>query len=162
MEKKEDFYGKLEEDIVGAVLDQAVENAKKSIREEKSLTIENTIPLMLKSQYNHLKHLDSHMKFLEEDMATKDDIKNMATKDDIKNMATKDDIKNMATKDDIKDMSTKDDIKRLEMEINNINMRIDNMNIRIDGLSSQINWIKWALGFGMAFISILMTVLKFF
>ena len=144
MEKKEDFYGKLEEDIVGAVLDQAVENAKKSIREEKSLTIENTIPLMLKSQYNHLKHLDSHMKFLEEDMATKDDIKNMATKDDIKNMATK------------------DDIKRLEMEINNINMRIDNMNIRIDGLSSQINWIKWALGFGMAFLSILMTVLKFF
>ena len=137
MEKKEDFYGKLEEDIVGAVLDQAVENAKKSIREEKSLTIENTIPLMLKTQYNHLKHLDSHMKFLEEDMATKDDIKNMATKDDIKNMATKDDIKNMATKDDI---------KRLEMEINNINMRIDNMNIRIDGLSSQINWIKWALG----------------
>ena len=135
MEKKQDFYGRLEEDIVGAVLDQAVENAKKSIREEKSLTIENTIPLMLKSQYNHLKHLDSHMKFLEEDMATKDDIKNMATKDDI---------------------------KRLEMEINNINMRIDNMNIRIDGLSSQINWIKWALGFGMAFISILMTVLKFF
>ena len=137
MEKKEDFYGKLEEDIVGAVLDQAVENAKKSIREEKSLTIENTIPLMLKSQYNHLKHLDSHMKFLEEDMATKDDIKNMATKDDIKNMATK------------------DDIKRLEMEISNINMQIDNM-------SSQINWIKWALGLGMAFISILMTILRFF
>jgi hypothetical protein len=41
------------------------------------------------------------------------------------------------------------------MEISNINMQIDNM-------SSQINWIKWALGLGMAFISILMTILRFF
>jgi hypothetical protein len=43
---------------------------------------------------------------IEQNMATKDDIRNMATKDDIiairEVMATKDDIRNMATKDDIK------------------------------------------------------------
>lgn len=46
--------------------------------------------------------LDSRLKPLEAQMATKDDIKNMATKDDLKNFATKDDIKNLVTKDELR------------------------------------------------------------
>lgn len=49
--------------------------------------------------------------FVEENMVTKDDIKNFVIKDDIKDFATKDDIKNFATKDDVKNFVTKDDVK---------------------------------------------------
>ncbi len=58
--------------------------------------------------------LDSRLKPLEAQMATKDDIKNMATKDDLKNFATKDDLKNFATKDDIKNLVTKDELRTSE------------------------------------------------
>src|SRR3989338_8394790 len=66
---------------------------------------------------------------IQEQMATKDDIKFMATKDDIKFMATKDDIKFMATKDDIKFMATKDDIKFMATkdDINSVKNEIEEM-----------------------------------
>ncbi len=51
--------------------------------------------------------------FLQENMATKDDLKNYATKDDLKNFATKDDLKNFATKDDLENNIEK---LRLEMQ----------------------------------------------
>jgi len=41
------------------------------------------------------------LQFMQENMASKEDIKSMATKDDLKSMASKDDIRGMATKDDI-------------------------------------------------------------
>ncbi len=49
----------------------------------------------------------------------------------LKNTATKNDIRNMATKDDIRNMVTKDDIKIL----------------------------KWVLGIGLGFISIVLAIL---
>ena len=50
---------------------------------------------------------------IQENMATKADIKDMATKTDIKDMATKTDIKDMATKTDLEAMATKEDLALL-------------------------------------------------
>jgi hypothetical protein len=66
-----------EDEILKQFLAKAVEDAKKQIKDTGTLTIENAIPLLLHSQYNHILHL-------EEKMATKDDIKQLET--DIKHL----------------------------------------------------------------------------
>ena len=54
---------------------------------------------------------------IQENMATKADIKDMATKTDIKDMATKTDLEAMATKEDLAlladKMATKDDLEKM-------------------------------------------------
>jgi hypothetical protein len=118
----------INDEILNSLLEKSAKKALDKIRDEGTLTADEAIPLFLKSQFNHIAHLDhsiTTIQIMMQNMATKDDIKNMATKDDIKNMATKDDIKNMATKDDIlatKDeiKSTKDDIRRLDDSIENV------------------------------------------
>jgi len=59
--------------------------------------------------------------FLQENMATKDDIadirRDFATKDDLKGFATKDDLRAFATKDDLKAFATKDDLRSMRDEL---------------------------------------------
>jgi hypothetical protein len=60
--------------------------------------------------------------FMEEKMATKEDIREIWSV-----MVTKDDIKGMATKDDIKDMATKSDIRDLDAHIGRYERRLQPM-----------------------------------
>jgi len=151
-----------EESLILAILDSAVKKARENIEKKGMITLEEAIPLLLRGQYNHIAHLERRLDEITEtikNMATKDDIKNMATKEDIadieKRMATKDDIadieKRMATKDDIADiekrMATKNDIK---------NMATKN---DIELLKNENRTIKWIIGIGLGFVSILLTIL---
>lgn len=47
-----------EDQILNDFIDHAVDKAKKNIRETGNLEIEDAIPLMLKSQFNHIAHLE--------------------------------------------------------------------------------------------------------
>ncbi|MDI6704157.1 MAG: hypothetical protein QME40_05775, partial [bacterium] len=78
-----------EDEVLKEFLEKAYEDAKREIKEKGILTIQLAIPLLLRSQYNHITHLDEEVTTIKEDIRG---IKNvMATKDDIRNMATKDD-----------------------------------------------------------------------
>ena len=57
----------VEDEFLQEFLAKAVEDVKQQIKETGTLTVENAIPLLLHSQYNHILHL-------EEKMATKADI----------------------------------------------------------------------------------------
>ena len=165
--KKHNAETDAEESLILAILDSAVKKARENIEKKGMITLEEAIPLLLRGQYNHIAHLEKRLDEITErinDMATKDDIKNMATKDDIKNMATKDDIKNMATKDDIADiekrMATKDDIKNMATK-DDIKAIWNKMATKddIELLKNENKTIKWIIGIGLGFLSILLTIL---
>ena len=56
-DKKQSF----EDELISAFLTKSTEKAKQQIADEGKLSTENAIPLMLKSQYNHIAHLDEQM-----------------------------------------------------------------------------------------------------
>ena len=51
----------VDDEIIAAFLDNAADEAKRSIKEGGRLTTELAIPLMLKSQFNHIAHLEEQM-----------------------------------------------------------------------------------------------------
>lgn len=57
----EDREQMIEDQILAEFLDNAVKKAKKSIENKGVLTTEDAIPLMLKSQFNHISHLEEQM-----------------------------------------------------------------------------------------------------
>lgn len=75
-----------------------------------------------------LQKLDKRLSTIENQMVTKDDLKDFATRDDLKDFATKDDLRKMesqfskfATKDDLKKieekMATRTDLSTLKKEL---------------------------------------------
>ncbi|MEW6094905.1 MAG: hypothetical protein AB1567_00030, partial [bacterium] len=54
----------VEDDILQNFLNNAVKTARKQIDEEGKLTVDNAIPLLLHSQFNHILHLDSELSAL--------------------------------------------------------------------------------------------------
>lgn len=52
------------DEILEKFLNNAVEKAKEQIEKEGKLTVENAIPLLLQSQYNHILHLDQELSLL--------------------------------------------------------------------------------------------------
>ena len=97
--KKINFKIQTEEDeLIDSILEAAAEKSKKNIQKKGVITLQDAIPLLLRGQFNHIKHLEEHIRYLEENMVTKDEIK--IVKVEIKNMATKDEIKSI--KDEIK------------------------------------------------------------
>jgi aspartate ammonia-lyase len=96
-----------EDELIDSILEEAAEKSKKNIQKKGVITLQDAIPLLLRGQFNHIKHLEEHIRYLEENMVTKDEIKNMATKDEIK-------------------------------------------------------MLKWMIGFGIAFISLLVALLSYF
>jgi len=51
----------IDDQILSKFLDNAVAKAKKRIEEEGRIETEDAIPLMLKSQFNHIAHLEQQM-----------------------------------------------------------------------------------------------------
>ena len=84
MEENNNIDKMMDEEILEEFLNNAVEKAKEEIRNTGKLSVENAVPLMLKNQYNHIrhleihikiKHLENHIKHLEENMVTKEEFK---------------------------------------------------------------------------------------
>ncbi len=64
---------------------------------------------------------------------------NMATKEDLKDFATKEDIKNFVTKEDLKGFSTKEDFKELRKDLRITEQRImDHMDDKIADLEGSV------------------------
>ncbi len=51
----------IEDEILAKFLDNAASKAKRNIEEHGTLSTEDAIPLMLKSQFNHIAHLEQQM-----------------------------------------------------------------------------------------------------
>ncbi len=51
----------MDDQILSEFLDNAVQQAKSRITQEGRLSTEDAIPLMLKSQFNHIAHLEQEM-----------------------------------------------------------------------------------------------------
>jgi len=51
----------IEDEILQNFLNNAVKKAKEQIEKEGKLTVENAIPLLLQSQFNHVLHLDEEI-----------------------------------------------------------------------------------------------------
>lgn len=58
----------VDDEIINSFLDGAVNKAKARLEKEGRLDLEDAIPLMLKSQFNHIRHLEM-------DMVTKTELK---------------------------------------------------------------------------------------
>ncbi len=61
----------IDDEIITKFLDAAVKKAQKNIEETGTLRIDDAIPIMLKSQFNHIAHLDERITSIEENMVTK-------------------------------------------------------------------------------------------
>lgn len=66
---------KVEDEILMEFLEKAATKGREEIQTKGTLSAENAIPLMLKSQYNHIMHLDTELTNLREMMVTKDEFK---------------------------------------------------------------------------------------
>ena len=64
-------------------------------------------------------HLNNKIEDIQENMATKEDLKLFATKEDLKSFATKEDLKLFATKEDLSDLrdELKDDIRKGTVDV---------------------------------------------
>ncbi|MFC1482882.1 hypothetical protein ACFL56_01355 [Candidatus Margulisiibacteriota bacterium] len=69
-----------EDQVLNAFIENAVKKAKDNIEEKGKIETEDAIPLMLKSQMNHIHHLESHVNRLEKETANKKDLKNLEEK----------------------------------------------------------------------------------
>ncbi len=61
MAPNEDRDSIIEDEILAKFLDNAAAKAMRNIEEQGSLSTEDAIPLMLKSQFNHIAHLEKQM-----------------------------------------------------------------------------------------------------
>jgi hypothetical protein len=68
----------IDDEILNSLLDTSVKKAMEKIKDKQAISAEEAIPLLLKSQFNHIAHLDQSIQAIQKLMG------NMATKDDIK------------------------------------------------------------------------------
>lgn len=67
------------DEILQDFLDKAVENAKEEIKRDGRLSIDNAMPLLLKSQFNHILHLDRELSDIRKNMVTRDEFNRLNT-----------------------------------------------------------------------------------
>ncbi len=72
MAHNEDGNSIIEDEILAKFLDNAASKAKRNIEEHGTLSTEDAIPLMLKSQFNHIAHLEQQMVTKDQFQALKD------------------------------------------------------------------------------------------
>lgn len=62
----------IDDQILMGYLDNAVAKAKAYLKENGHLDDKHATSLMLKSQFNHISHMEGHIKHLEDNMVTKE------------------------------------------------------------------------------------------
>ena len=80
----------VEDEILQSFLENASKSAMEEIKSEGKLSEKNAIPLILKTQFNHIAHLDRELKELNNTVETK-----LVTKDEFNNF--KDEFKSFRT-----------------------------------------------------------------
>lgn len=51
----------IDDELVNSILNAAVTKANENMKKKGTIDLEDAIPLMLKSQFNHIKHLEMNM-----------------------------------------------------------------------------------------------------
>jgi hypothetical protein len=137
--------GVMDDQILMAFLNKRSEVALAEIKETGGLSESNAMPLMLKSQFNHIAHLDLKLNDLElrfNEMSVQ--------------------MRELVTRKEFKSF-------REEVKLDSSNIRLE-----MSQMKKELLWemkeqsktlqseFRWLLGTGLAFISILMTVFQVF
>jgi hypothetical protein len=141
--------GVMDDQILMAFLNKRSEAALAEIKETGGLSESNAMPLMLKSQFNHIAHLDLKLNDLElrfSEMSLQ--------------------MRELITR---KEFQQEFKILRAEVQLDNANIRQEMSQMKKELLLEMKEQSKtlqsefrWLLGTGLAFISVLMTVLQVF
>ena len=155
-DKKQSF----EDELISAFLTKSTEKAKQQIADEGKLSTENAIPLMLKSQYNHIAHLDEQMvtktefngeiKSLKEQMVTKTEF-NGEIKSLKEQMVTKTEFN--AFKEQFNGL--KEQFNGLKEQFNGLKEQFKGLKDQFKGLKDQVGFMKWMIMLGFALLAAL-------
>ncbi len=143
----------LDDQILSEFLDNAVLKARERITQEGRLSTEDAIPLMLKSQFNHIAHL-------EQEMVTKKELQ-----EQLFGLQTKFDGRMDKLDGRMDGLQTKLNgrMDGLQTKINGrmdslqyeLNGRIDGLQIEFHGMRDQFSMFKWIIMLGFTFLSAL-------
>ena len=121
-DKKQSF----EDELISAFLTKSTEKARQQIADEGKLSTENAIPLMLKSQYNHIAHLDEQMVTKTEFNALKDQF-----------------------------TALKDQFNGLKEQFTGLKEQFNGLKEQFKGLKEQVGFMKWMIMLGFALLAAL-------
>jgi len=160
-----DFASKIDDELIISILDAAVQKAKQNIQKEGVISLQDAIPLLLRGQFNHIRHLEEKMLTKEELNAVKIEINNEinSVKKDIASLENK--IGSLEKKTDSlenKIGSLENKIGSVENEVHSIKGEITSVKSEIKILKSDIKTLKWITGIGLAFLALLISILSYF
>ena len=148
MTLKEEIHRDTDELLLEVLAESAI-IAKERILKDKDLSVENVIPLLLLSQYNHIAHLDTELKQGIIDLEQKMDIRFEQVDARFEKMQQQIDVR----------------FEKVDARFEKMDERFVDIHKSISGIHSQIsNQTKWMFGMGAGIIAILsglITFLKF-
>ncbi len=127
-DKKQSF----EDELISAFLTKSTEKARQQIADEGKLSMENAIPLMLKSQYNHIAHLDEQMVTKTEFNAFKEQFNGL-----------------------------KEQFNGLKEQFDGLKEQFDGLKEQFKGLKDQVGFMKWMIMLGFALLAALQVYTSF-
>lgn len=130
-----------EDQFLNDFIDNAVNRARNNIQQKGKLETDDAIPLMLKSQFNHIAHLEM-------DMLTK-------TEFEIR-------INTLVTKAEIEArLSTLVTKSEFEAKINTLVTKTE-IESRFKAVDERFALLQWTVGIGFTFMAFLQTYVSFF
>jgi len=118
----------LEDQILMSLLGKSAESAMDEIKTTGTLSQKNAIPLMLKSQFNHIAHLDEKM----QEMVTIDVFDKK--------------VAGLVTKEEF------------NSRIGSIDNRLTRLEIGLENIKESFGFLKWFMVSGFSFLGILIAV----
>jgi uncharacterized protein (DUF3084 family) len=137
-----------EDEILKEFLKKAVEDAKKEIAESGKLSVENAIPLLLDSQYNHILHL-------EREMCTKGDLEALR-------IATKNDLKALEERLEVRFAQIDQRFSQIDQRFSQIDQRFSQIDQRFSQIDQRFSDIKHWLMYGVAILALIITLTQLF
>jgi hypothetical protein len=137
--------GVMDDQILMAFLNKRSEAALAEIKETGGLSESNAMPLMLKSQFNHIAHLDLKLSDLElrfNEMSLQ-----------MRELVTRKEFQSFRQEVKLDSINIRQEMSQMKKEL------LLEMKEQSKTLQSEFRWL---LGTGLAFISVLMTVLQVF
>ena len=135
----------MDDQILMAFLNKRSEAALAEIKETGGLSESNAMPLMLKSQFNHIAHLDLKLSDLElrfNEMSLQ-----------MRELVTRKEFQSFRQEVKLDSINIRQEMSQMKKEL------LLEMKEQSKTLQSEFRWL---LGTGLAFISVLMTVLQVF
>ncbi len=86
----------IEDQVLISFLDKVATEALKEIKDKGSLSVENAMPLILKSQFNHVLHLDKEITEIREGMVTEKSLNDFKYTIDKEITELKDNVKSIS------------------------------------------------------------------